>query len=35
MNYREHVKEAARLGIDAPNKQLWFNKQISCIARAL
>jgi 2-keto-4-pentenoate hydratase/2-oxohepta-3-ene-1,7-dioic acid hydratase in catechol pathway len=32
MNYRKHVEEGARLGIAAPPRQLWFNKQTSCIA---
>ena len=32
MNYRKHVAEAARLGIATPSRQLWFNKQTSCIA---
>lgn len=32
MNYREHAKEAERLGISTPKQQLWFNKQTSCIA---
>lgn len=32
MNYRKHVEEGAKLGIDAPKKQLWFNKQTTCIA---
>lgn len=31
MNYREHAKEAERLGIATPKQQLWFNKQTSCI----
>ena len=31
MNYRKHIAEAAKLGIDTPKKQLWFNKQTSCI----
>jgi 2-keto-4-pentenoate hydratase/2-oxohepta-3-ene-1,7-dioic acid hydratase in catechol pathway len=31
MNYRKHIAEAAKLGINTPNKQLWFNKQTSCI----
>lgn len=32
MNYRKHLEEAERLGVAAPQKQLWFNKQTSCIA---
>jgi 2-keto-4-pentenoate hydratase/2-oxohepta-3-ene-1,7-dioic acid hydratase in catechol pathway len=31
MNYRKHVEEGAKLGIDEPKKQLWFNKQTTCI----
>jgi 2-keto-4-pentenoate hydratase/2-oxohepta-3-ene-1,7-dioic acid hydratase in catechol pathway len=31
MNYREHVKEAREGGFAVPEKQLWFNKQVSCI----
>jgi 2-keto-4-pentenoate hydratase/2-oxohepta-3-ene-1,7-dioic acid hydratase in catechol pathway len=31
MNYRKHIEEGSRLGIEAPSKQLWFNKQTSCI----
>ena len=32
MNYRKHAEEAARLGVPTPQKQLWFNKQTSCVA---
>lgn len=32
MNYREHAKEAERIGLATPKQQLWFNKQTSCIA---
>lgn len=32
MNYRAHAAEAARAGIPVPANQLWFNKQVSCIA---
>jgi 2-keto-4-pentenoate hydratase/2-oxohepta-3-ene-1,7-dioic acid hydratase in catechol pathway len=32
MNYRKHAEEAARLGIETSKKQLWFNKQTTCIA---
>jgi 2-keto-4-pentenoate hydratase/2-oxohepta-3-ene-1,7-dioic acid hydratase in catechol pathway len=32
MNYRKHAEEARRLGITVPEKQLWFNKQTSCLA---
>jgi 2-keto-4-pentenoate hydratase/2-oxohepta-3-ene-1,7-dioic acid hydratase in catechol pathway len=31
MNYRKHVEEGAKLGIAEPKKQLWFNKQTTCI----
>jgi 2-keto-4-pentenoate hydratase/2-oxohepta-3-ene-1,7-dioic acid hydratase in catechol pathway len=31
MNYREHLAEAARGGMEVPPHQLWFNKQVSCI----
>ncbi|GAA3706602.1 fumarylacetoacetate hydrolase family protein [Streptomyces tremellae] len=32
MNYREHAEEARQAGIPVPAHQLWFNKQVSCIA---
>jgi 2-keto-4-pentenoate hydratase/2-oxohepta-3-ene-1,7-dioic acid hydratase in catechol pathway len=32
MNYREHAEEARAAGIPIPKNQLWFNKQVSCIA---
>jgi 2-keto-4-pentenoate hydratase/2-oxohepta-3-ene-1,7-dioic acid hydratase in catechol pathway len=32
MNYRKHAAEAARLGVEEIKKQLWFNKQTTCIA---
>lgn len=32
MNFRKHVAEAERLGVEAPKNQFWFNKQTSCIA---
>jgi 2-keto-4-pentenoate hydratase/2-oxohepta-3-ene-1,7-dioic acid hydratase in catechol pathway len=32
MNYRAHAEEAAAAGIPTPKSQLWFNKQVSCIA---
>jgi 2-keto-4-pentenoate hydratase/2-oxohepta-3-ene-1,7-dioic acid hydratase in catechol pathway len=32
MNYRKHADEARRLGVAVPEKQLWFNKQTSCLA---
>lgn len=31
MNYQDHVDEAARAGIKAPQNQIWFNKQVSCL----
>lgn len=31
MNYRKHVEEAKRGGIQVPDSQVWFNKQVSCI----
>jgi 2-keto-4-pentenoate hydratase/2-oxohepta-3-ene-1,7-dioic acid hydratase in catechol pathway len=32
MNYQRHAEEARRLGIEIPEKQLWFNKQTSCVS---
>jgi 2-keto-4-pentenoate hydratase/2-oxohepta-3-ene-1,7-dioic acid hydratase in catechol pathway len=32
MNYQAHADEAAVAGIPTPDSQLWFNKQVSCIA---
>jgi 2-keto-4-pentenoate hydratase/2-oxohepta-3-ene-1,7-dioic acid hydratase in catechol pathway len=32
MNYRKHAAEAARLGVGELKKQLWFNKQTTCIS---
>ncbi len=32
MNYAAHAAEAAAAGVPAPTSQLWFNKQVSCIA---
>ncbi len=32
MNYQAHADEAAAAGISTPTSQLWFNKQVSCIA---
>lgn len=32
MNYMKHVEEAARLGVDQPKHQYWFNKQTTCVA---
>lgn len=31
MNYRKHVEESARVGVEAPPNQMWFNKQTTCI----
>lgn len=31
MNYADHGAEAKELGLDVPQWQLWFNKQVSCI----
>ena len=31
MNYRKHVEEARRGGVQVPDSQVWFNKQVSCI----
>ncbi|WP_109808982.1 fumarylacetoacetate hydrolase family protein [Sphingosinithalassobacter portus] len=31
MNYRKHIEEAKKLGVDTPKNQFWFNKQTSCI----
>jgi 2-keto-4-pentenoate hydratase/2-oxohepta-3-ene-1,7-dioic acid hydratase in catechol pathway len=32
MNYKAHAQEARAAGIPTPGHQLWFNKQVSCIA---
>ena len=32
MNYRKHVEESQRIGVEAPKQQLWFNKQTTCLA---
>lgn len=32
MNYQKHVEEAARLGVEKPKNQFWFNKQTTCIS---
>jgi 2-keto-4-pentenoate hydratase/2-oxohepta-3-ene-1,7-dioic acid hydratase in catechol pathway len=32
MNYQAHADEAAAAGVPVPTSQLWFNKQVSCIA---
>jgi 2-keto-4-pentenoate hydratase/2-oxohepta-3-ene-1,7-dioic acid hydratase in catechol pathway len=31
MNFRKHVAEAQRLGVEEPKMQFWFNKQTTCI----
>lgn len=31
MNFRKHVEEAQRLGVEEPKMQFWFNKQTTCI----
>ncbi|RBP11376.1 2-keto-4-pentenoate hydratase/2-oxohepta-3-ene-1,7-dioic acid hydratase in catechol pathway [Roseiarcus fermentans] len=31
MNYADHSAEAKALGVDVPQWQTWFNKQVSCI----
>lgn len=31
LNYRKHVEEAREHGINVPDTQVWFNKQVSCI----
>lgn len=31
MNYKDHGAEAKALGLDVPDWQIWFNKQVSCI----
>lgn len=31
MNYADHIEESLRKGIKAPEVQLWFNKQVSCV----
>lgn len=32
LNYQAHADESAAAGIPIPKSQLWFNKQVSCIA---
>jgi 2-keto-4-pentenoate hydratase/2-oxohepta-3-ene-1,7-dioic acid hydratase in catechol pathway len=32
MNYENHAKEAEKLGVPRPTRQLWFNKQTVCIS---
>lgn len=31
MNYRKHAEEARKAGVDVPQSQVWFNKQVSCV----
>lgn len=31
MNYKKHLEEAAKFGAGTPERQLWFNKQTTCI----
>ena len=31
MNYAKHAAEARKLGVDVPDSQVWFNKQVSCV----
>jgi len=31
-NYASHLREIEHLGIKAPETQVWFNKQVSCVA---
>ena len=32
MNYRKHIAEAAKLGVETPKHQFWFNKQTTCLS---
>ena len=32
MNYKKHIAEAAKLGVDTPKHQFWFNKQTTCLS---
>lgn len=32
MNYRRHAEEARKLGVQVPERQLWFNKQTTCVS---
>lgn len=32
MNYRKHAEEARKLGVAVPERQLWFNKQTTCVS---
>lgn len=31
MNYAKHAEEARQLGVQVPDSQVWFNKQVSCV----
>ncbi len=31
MNYAKHAEEARRAGVQVPDSQVWFNKQVSCV----
>ena len=31
MNYAKHAAEARKLGVEVPDSQVWFNKQVSCV----
>ncbi|MES2281040.1 MAG: fumarylacetoacetate hydrolase family protein [Pseudomonadota bacterium] len=31
MNYAKHAAEARQLGVQVPDTQVWFNKQVSCV----
>jgi 2-keto-4-pentenoate hydratase/2-oxohepta-3-ene-1,7-dioic acid hydratase in catechol pathway len=31
MNYAKHAEEARRAGVQVPDTQVWFNKQVSCV----
>ncbi|MES2414747.1 MAG: fumarylacetoacetate hydrolase family protein [Pseudomonadota bacterium] len=31
MNYAKHAAEAVKLGVQVPDTQVWFNKQVSCV----
>ena len=31
MNYAKHAAEARQLGVQVPDSQVWFNKQVSCV----
>lgn len=32
MNYSKHAEEALKLGVKVPERQLWFNKQTTCVS---